>query len=164
MVMIPALDTSAHTTSALGRMFITQKSMILARDLGYRLEGTDSDALEVKKYKGRFPYLCFLDEVGAYYTDRIAVEATQVRSLDFALILMAQDQERIEGQNNSSRDTATLMQNTGTKFAGRIVSEGSTARTLKSAAGEEARARIITCSVRTAYLVNHGLTAHKSAS
>ncbi len=29
MVMIPALDTSAHTTSALGRMFITQKSMIL---------------------------------------------------------------------------------------------------------------------------------------
>ncbi|MDI8954465.1 hypothetical protein MJO10_33800, partial [Salmonella enterica subsp. enterica serovar Anatum] len=42
-------------------LFITQKSMILARDLGYRLEGTDSDALEVKKYKGRFPYLCFLD-------------------------------------------------------------------------------------------------------
>ena len=33
MVMIPALDTSAHTTSALGRMLITQKSMILARDL-----------------------------------------------------------------------------------------------------------------------------------
>lgn len=141
MVMIPALDTSAHTTSALGRMFITQKSMILARDLGYRLEGTDSDALEVKKYKGRFPYLCFLDEVGAYYTDRIAVEATQVRSLDFALILMAQDQERIEGQTTAT-NTATLMQNTGTKFAGRIVSEGSTARTLKSAAGEEARARM----------------------
>lgn len=61
----------------------------------YRLEGSDSQALEVKKYKGRFPYLCFLDEVGAYYTDRIAVEATQVRSLNFALILMAQDQERI---------------------------------------------------------------------
>ncbi len=36
IVMIPALDTSAHTTSALGRMFITQQSMILARDLGYR--------------------------------------------------------------------------------------------------------------------------------
>ncbi|MBN6666042.1 icmO-like type IV secretion system domain protein [Escherichia coli] len=34
------------------------------------------------------------------------------------------------------------MQNTGTKFAGRIVSEGSTAKTLKSAAGEEARARM----------------------
>ncbi len=111
MVLFPALDTSAHTTSALGRMFITQKSMILARDLGYRLEGTDSDALEVKKYKGRFPYLCFLDEVGAYYTDRIAVEALTPGAflLDFALILMAQDQERIEGQTTAT-NTATLMQ------------------------------------------------------
>lgn len=86
-------------------------------------------------------YLCFLDEVGAYYTDRIAVEATQVRSLDFALILMAQDQERIEGQT-SATSTATLMQNTGTKFAGRVVSDDKTARTLKNAAGEEARARM----------------------
>lgn len=141
MVLIPAMDTSAHTTSALGRMFVTQQSMILARDLGYRLEGTDRDALEVKKYKGRFPYLSLFDEVGAYYTDRIAVEASQVRSLDFSLILMAQDQERIEGQT-SAVNTATLMQNTGTKFAGRVVSDDKTARTLKNAAGDEARARM----------------------
>lgn len=141
MVLIPAMDTSAHTTSALGRMFVTQQSMILARDLGYRLEGTDSETLEVKKYKGRFPYLSLFDEVGAYYTDRIAVEASQVRSLDFALILMAQDQERIEGQT-SAINTATLMQNTGTKFAGRVVSDDKTARTLKNAAGDEARARM----------------------
>lgn len=141
MVLIPAMDTSAHTTSALGRMFVTQQSMILARDLGYRLEGTDRDALEVKKYRGRFPYLSLFDEVGAYYTDRIAVEASQVRSLDFSLILMAQDQERIEGQT-SAINTATLMQNTGTKFAGRVVSDDKTARTLKNAAGDEARARM----------------------
>ncbi|HIB1547750.1 TPA: F-type conjugative transfer protein TrbC [Salmonella enterica subsp. enterica serovar Muenchen] len=141
MVLIPAMDTSAHTTSALGRMFVTQQSMILARDLGYRLEGTDSETLEVKKYKGRFPYLSLFDELGAYYTDRIAVEASQVRSLDFALILMAQDQERIEGQT-SAINTATLMQNTGTKFAGRVVSDDKTARTLKNAAGDEARARM----------------------
>ncbi|ECC3917738.1 conjugal transfer protein TrbC, partial [Salmonella enterica subsp. diarizonae] len=141
MVLIPAMDTSAHTTSALGRMFVTQQSMILARDLGYRLEGTDRDALEVKKYKGRFPYLSLFDEVGAYYTDRIAVEASQVRSLDFSLILMAQDQERIEGQT-SAINTATLMQNMGTKFAGRVVSDDKTARTLKNAAGDEARARM----------------------
>lgn len=141
LVMIPAMDTSSHTTSALGRMFVTQQSMILARDLGYRLEGTDSETLEVRKYKGRFPYLCFLDEVGAYYTDRIAVEATQVRSLEFALIMMAQDQERIEEQT-SANNTATLMQNAGTKIAGRVVSDDKTAKTLKSAAGEVARAQM----------------------
>ncbi|EEJ4252300.1 conjugal transfer protein TrbC [Salmonella enterica subsp. enterica serovar 4,[5],12:b:-] len=141
MVMIPALDTSAHTTSALGRMFVNLQSMILGRDLGYLYEGTDANALKTKIHKYRFPYLCYLDEVGAYYTERIAVEATQARSLDFALILTAQDQERIEGQTTAT-NTATLMQNTGTKFAGRIVSEGSTARTLKSAAGEEIRAQM----------------------
>lgn len=43
---------------------------------------------------------------------------------------MAQDQERIEGQT-SATSTATLMQNTGTKFAGRVVSDDKTARTLK---------------------------------
>ncbi|HCN6434491.1 TPA: conjugal transfer protein TrbC, partial [Escherichia coli] len=39
-------------------------------------------------------------------------------------------------------NTATLMQNAGTKFAGRIVSDDKTARTVKNAAGEEARARM----------------------
>lgn len=34
------------------------------------------------------------------------------------------------------------MQNAGTKFAGRIVSDDKTARTVKNAAGEEARARM----------------------
>lgn len=57
------------------------------------------------------------------------------------LIMTAQDQERIEGQT-SATNTATLMQNAGTKFAGRIVSDDKTARTVKNAAGEEARARM----------------------
>ncbi|MFN2777523.1 conjugal transfer protein TrbC, partial [Escherichia coli] len=61
--------------------------------------------------------------------------------LEFSLIMMAQDQERIEGQT-SATNTATLMQNAGTKFAGRIVSDDKTARTVKNAAGEEARARM----------------------
>lgn len=44
--------------------------------------------------------------------------------------MTAQDQERIEGQT-SATNTATLMQNAGTKFAGRIVSDDKTARTVK---------------------------------
>ncbi|EDT2962889.1 conjugal transfer protein TrbC [Salmonella enterica subsp. enterica] len=151
VVMIPAMDTSSHTTSALGRMFVTQQSMILARDLGYRIEGRDHEALEVTKYKGRFPYISFLDEVGAYYTSRIAVQATQVRSLDFSLIMMGQDQERIEDQT-SAANVATLMQNAGTKIAGRVVSDDKTARTVKNAAGEEARARMTNLQRRDDFL------------
>lgn len=139
---IPAMSTSEHTTSALGRMFITQQSMILARDLGYKIEGVDSDVLEITKYKGQFPYMSFLDEVGAYYTERIAVQATQVRSLQFALAMASQDQERIESQT-SAANVATLMQNAGTKVAGKIVSEDKTAQTISNAAGKEARANMV---------------------
>ncbi len=81
-----------------------------------------------KNTKAASPISVILDEVGADDTDRIAVEATQVRSLEFSLIMTAQDQERIEGQT-SATNTATLMQNAGTKFAGRIVSDDKTART-----------------------------------
>ena len=142
LTLIPAMNTSQHTTSALGRMFITQQSMILARDLGYRLEGLDSEALEITKYKGAYPYISYLDEVGAFYTERIAVQATQVRSLDFALIMMGQDQERIETQT-SAANVATLMQNAGTKVAGKIVSDDKTAQTISNAAGKEARANMV---------------------
>lgn len=142
LTLIPAMNTSQHTTSALGRMFVTQQSMILARDLGHKLEGLDSEALEITKYKGAFPYMNYLDEVGAYYTERIAVQATQVRSLDFALIMMSQDQERIENQT-SAANVATLMQNAGTKVAGKIVSDDKTAKTISNAAGQEARANMV---------------------
>ncbi|CAM4371537.1 F-type conjugative transfer protein TrbC [Citrobacter freundii complex sp. 2024EL-00228] len=142
LVLIPAMNTSQHTTSALGRMFVTQQSMILARDLGHKLEGLDSEALEITKYKGKFPYMNYLDEVGAYYTERIAVQATQVRSLEFALVMMSQDQERIENQT-SAANVATLMQNAGTKVAGKIVSDDKTARTISNAAGQEARANMV---------------------
>lgn len=150
LTLIPAMNTSEHTTSALGRMFVTQQSMTLARDLGHRLEGLDSDALEITKYKGQFPYMNFLDEVGAYYTERIAVQATQVRSLDFALIMMSQDQERIENQT-SAANVATLMQNAGTKVAGKIVSDDKTARTISNAAGKEARANMVSLQRRDGF-------------
>jgi intracellular multiplication protein IcmO len=84
----------------------------------------------------------YLDEVGAYYTERIAVQATQVRSLEFALVMMSQDQERIENQT-SAANVATLMQNAGTKVAGKIVSDDKTARTISNAAGQEARANMV---------------------
>ncbi|MBK4384102.1 TraM recognition domain-containing protein [Enterobacter hormaechei] len=116
--------------------------MILARDLGHRLEGLDSEALEITKYKGPFPYMNYLDEVGAYYTERIAVQATQVRSLDFSIVMMSQDQERIESQT-SATNVATLMQNAGTKVAGKIVSDDKTAKTITNAAGQEARANMV---------------------
>lgn len=97
ITMIPALELSSYTASALGKIMVTQQSMILARNLGHRIGGTDEEALEVKKYATTFPYINYLDEIGAYYAERITAMATQVRSLYFALLMAAQDTERMEG-------------------------------------------------------------------
>ena len=83
-------------------MFVTQQSMILAKDLSYGLEGTDSETLKDKKHKGRYLYICFLDKVGEYYTSHRYVEITKVRFLEFALIMMAQ-----------ASSVTMLMQNVG---------------------------------------------------
>jgi intracellular multiplication protein IcmO len=56
--------------------------------------------------------------------------------------MMSQDQERIENQT-SAANVATLMQNAGTKVAGKIVSDDKTARTISNAAGQEARANMV---------------------
>lgn len=54
ITMIPALELSSYTASALGKIMVTQQSMILARDLGHRIGGTDEEALEVKSTQRRF--------------------------------------------------------------------------------------------------------------
>lgn len=77
--------------------------------------------------------------------------------------MMAQDQERIEGQT-SATNTATLMQNAGTKFAGRIVSDDKTARTVKNAAGEEARARMGSLQRHDGVMGESGWTVTRSPS
>lgn len=141
IVMIPSLELSTHSSSALGKILVTQQSMILSRDLGNRVGGTDEEALEVKKYPYKFPYISFMDEIGAYYTERITAMATQVRSLFFCLFMAAQDAERMFGAT-SAENVATLMQNAGIKTSGKIVSNEKTMAILNSAAGKEAQAKM----------------------
>ena len=143
ITMIPALELSSYTASALGKIMVTQQSMILARDLGHRIGGTDEEALEVKKYATTFPYINYLDEIGAYYAERITAMATQVRSLYFALLMAAQDTERMEGTAGGN-SVSTLMQNAGVKISGKIVSDEKTMNILRRAAGQEAHARMDT--------------------
>ena len=56
------------------------------------------------------------------------------------------------------------MQNAGTKFAGRIVSDDKTARTVKNAAGEEARARMGSSQRHDGVMVSPGWTVTRSPS
>ncbi|KAF1282501.1 TrbC protein, partial [Escherichia coli] len=77
------------------------------------------------------------------YTERITAMATQVRSLYFALLMAAQDAERMEGTAGGN-SVSTLMQNAGVKISGKIVSDEKTMNILRRAAGQEAHARMET--------------------
>ncbi|MCV5632988.1 conjugal transfer protein TrbC, partial [Escherichia coli] len=83
--------------------------------LSHPIHTTHKEALEVKKYATTFPYINYLDEIGAYYAERITAMATQVRSLYFALLMAAQDTERMEGTAGGN-SVSTLMQNAGVKI------------------------------------------------
>ncbi|MXD18022.1 conjugal transfer protein TrbC, partial [Escherichia coli] len=77
------------------------------------------------------------------YAERITAMATQVRSLYFALLMAAQDTERMEGTAGGN-SVSTLMQNAGVKISGKIVSDEKTMNILRRAAGQEAHARMDT--------------------
>ncbi len=75
--------------------------MILARDLGYRLEGTDSDDWKSKNIRGVSLICVSLMKWGILYGPYCCGSHSGAFT-GFCLILMAQDQERIEGQTTAT--------------------------------------------------------------
>ena len=134
-VLIPALEISSTEAATLGRLFVSQAAMILSQDLGEKLEGKPEDILVIRKYKDRFPFLWILDEVGAYYTDKIGELATQVRSIGICLLLASQEAQRLKSAAGDK--VWTLIANMGTRITGKIMDPKDTLEILQLMAGDE---------------------------
>lgn len=134
-VLIPALEISSSEAATLGRLYVSQLAMILSQDLGEKLEGKPDDILVIRKYKNRFPFLWILDEVGAYYTEKIGELATQIRSLDVCLLLASQEAQRLKSA--AGEKVWTLIANMGTRITGKILDPKDTLEILQLMAGEE---------------------------
>jgi len=134
-VLIPALEVSATEAATLGRLYVSQLAMILSQDLGEKLEGTPEDILVIRKYKDRFPFLWILDEVGAYYTDKIGDLATQVRSIGICLLLASQEAQRLKSAAGDK--VWTLIANMGTRITGKIMDPKDTLEILQLMSGTE---------------------------
>ncbi|MCZ5009091.1 hypothetical protein O5903_00030 [Escherichia coli] len=72
--------------------------MVIARDLGYHLEGKREQVLTAKKYRNRFPFPDIHDELGSYFAPGMDDLAAQMRSLGYMLIISAQDIQRFIAQ------------------------------------------------------------------
>lgn len=137
-ILIPALEISTTEAATLGRLYVSQAAMVLSQDLGEKIEGKPADNMTVRKYKSRFPFLWIMDEVGAVYTDKIGELATQVRSLDFCLLLAGQEAQRLKSAAGDK--VWTLIANMGTRITGKIMDPKETLEILQLMAGKEVQA------------------------
>lgn len=140
MVLIPALELSSSEAATLGRLYVSQIAMILSQDLGEKLEGRPKDIMVIRKYKDRFPFMWFLDEVGAIYTEKLGELATQVRSLGICLFLAGQEAQRLKSAAGDK--VWTLIANMGTRITGKIMDPKDTLEILQLMAGKEYQAEV----------------------
>ncbi|MCT4709246.1 type IV secretory system conjugative DNA transfer family protein [Enterobacteriaceae bacterium H11S18] len=96
--LIPALELSKSEAANIGKLYISAIRMTIARDLGCELEGMINDVLIVKKYSSKYPYPIAMDELGAYFGEGMDNLASQLRSLQYMLIVSAQDIQRFIAQ------------------------------------------------------------------
>lgn len=140
LVLIPALELSSSEATTLGRLYVSQIAMILSQDLGEKLEGKPEDIMVIRKYKDRFPFMWFLDEVGAIYTEKLGELATQVRSLGICLFLAGQEAQRLKSAAGDK--VWTLIANMGTRITGKIMDPKDTLEILQLMAGKEYQAEV----------------------
>ncbi|HEY2453902.1 MAG TPA: F-type conjugative transfer protein TrbC [Scandinavium sp.] len=139
-VLVPALEISSNEAATLGRLYQSQLAMIISQDLGEKLEGRPQDNMKVRKFKGTFPFLWINDEIGAGYTEKVGELATQVRSLDFCLLLAGQEVQRLKSAAGDA--VWTLIANMGTRITGKIMDPKDTLEILQLMAGTEYRAQM----------------------
>ena len=134
-ILIPALEISSNEAATLGRLYVSQLAMILAQDLGEKIEGKPEEIMVVRKYKDRYPFLWICDEVGAVYTEKLGEAATQIRSLGYCLLLAAQEAQRLKSAAGDK--IWTLIANMGTRITGKIMDPKDTLEILQLMAGTE---------------------------
>lgn len=119
MALIPPLEKSPQEAESLGKLAVACLRVMMARNLGTELEGTQEELLDSKATTADYPYPVALDELGYYFADGIAVMFAQARSLGFMMIALAQDLEKLtEGARSS--EAGAMMGNQVTKWIMRI--------------------------------------------
>lgn len=112
VVLIPALELSDNEAATLGKLYISDIRMNIAKDLGNKIEGSPEHTLTVKKFASKFPFMLICDEVGYYFAPGLDKLAAQMRSLRYMLIILAQD---IQAMMRHGKEVHSVNANLGTK-------------------------------------------------
>ncbi|UCQ13099.1 F-type conjugative transfer protein TrbC [Edwardsiella tarda] len=112
VVLIPALELSDNEAATLGKLYISDIRMNIAKDLGNKIEGSPEHTLTVKKFASKFPFMLLCDEVGYYFAPGLEKLAAQMRSLRYMLVILGQD---LQAMLKHGKEVYSVNANLGTK-------------------------------------------------
>lgn len=133
IVLIPTMDKSPQEAAALGKLFVTAVRLMMAKNLGYQIEGY-STLLDVKPTNSPHPYIIFMDEIGYYFAEGIAVMFAQARSLGFMMVTAFQDLQALK-RSEGANEYASMIANTKLKWVLALEDPEDTFEMIRKAAG-----------------------------
>ena len=134
-VMIPTLEKSASEAASLGKLYISSIRLMMAQNLGYRLEGTRADVLDTKATTAPNPYLIISDELAYYFAAGIAVMFAQARSLGFMMVAAVQDIQGLK-RGEAADEAPSMLANTKVKWVLALEDPEDTYDYIRKAGGE----------------------------
>ncbi len=135
VVMIPALEKSAQESANLGKLVIATIRLMMAMNLGHKLEGTYQEIIETKATISPAPYIINMDEIRAYFAEGVALMFAQARGLGFMMIASGQD---IAGmaQGEHKEEVESMIANTKIKYTLALEDPDKTLDIFKKIAGQ----------------------------
>ncbi|GIK74505.1 MAG: phosphoesterase [Chloroflexota bacterium] len=116
VVMIPTMEKSSQEAANLGKLVVASMRLMMAMNLGNRLEGYFDDIIESKATNSTTPFIVTMDELGYYFAEGIAVMFAQARSLGFMMIAAGQDVPAMaKGENKN--EVESMIANTKVKMS-----------------------------------------------
>ncbi|QBY56046.1 hypothetical protein [Cupriavidus oxalaticus] len=135
VVMIPTLEKSAQEAANLGKLVVASIRLMMAMNLGHRLEGTYAEIIDTKATNSPAPYIITMDELGYYFAEGIALMFAQARSLGFMMIAAGQDVAAMaKGENKEEVDS--MIANTKIKYTLALEDPDKTLEVFKKVAGQ----------------------------
>ncbi|MEB0221369.1 hypothetical protein [Pseudomonas sp. AB12(2023)] len=135
VVMIPSLEKSASEAASLGKLYISSIRLMMAQNLGYRLEGTKAEILDAKATNAPNPYVIISDELAYYFAAGIAVMFAQARSLGFMMVAAVQDIQGLK-RGEAADESSSMIANTKVKWTLALEDPDDTFELIKKAGGD----------------------------
>lgn len=118
VVCLPALEKSSEDDANIGRLVVAALKSFMGNTLGSKIQGSWTDIVEGRSTNSTTPFQVFLDEAGHYLTEGMALMMAQGRSLQFGMVIGAEDVHALKKKHE--KEAGSLIANTNTKLFMRL--------------------------------------------